>query len=330
MSNNPAPTNELPPHDADSTYDSPSEEWDLSSTTSINSSILQHRHENGRRYHAYKDGKYLSPNDDTEQQRLDLQHHIFLLTCDQKLHLCPLPEKVHRVLDVGTGTGIWAIDFADEHEEAEVLGVDLSPIQPTFVPPNVSFQIDDLEEEWTFREGQGFDFIHARMLTASFADWPRFFEQSFKHMTSSGYIELADLCFPVEFVDDSAPADSALKIWAGLILDGTKQIGRPIDSAKLYKEQLEKAGFENIVEQKFTWPQNSWPKDKKMKELGAWSLENMAPSLEGFCMALFTRVFKWTKDEVDTFLVGVRREMKDTRIHAHWPVYVVYAQKPLA
>lgn len=53
----------------------------------------------------------------------DLQHNLFLLTLDNKLGLSPpnLPDsKVKRVLDVGTGTGIWAIDFGDEHPEATV------------------------------------------------------------------------------------------------------------------------------------------------------------------------------------------------------------------
>jgi SAM-dependent methyltransferase len=37
-----------------------------------------------------------------------------------------------RVLDAGTGTGMWAIDFADEYVDtgAQVVGNDLSPIQP--------------------------------------------------------------------------------------------------------------------------------------------------------------------------------------------------------
>lgn len=54
---------------------------------------------------------------------LDLQHHIFYLTLDGKLGFAPpnKPDaKVGRVLDLGTGTGIWAMDFGDEHPEAEV------------------------------------------------------------------------------------------------------------------------------------------------------------------------------------------------------------------
>lgn len=53
----------------------------------------------------------------------DLQHHLFLLCLGGKLGLSPPNEetsKVKRVLDVGTGTGIWAIEFGDLHPEAEV------------------------------------------------------------------------------------------------------------------------------------------------------------------------------------------------------------------
>ena len=58
---------------------------------------------------------------------------MFILTLDNRLGLAPPNDpdsKVKRVLDVGTGTGIWAIDYADEHPDAKVIGVDLSPIQP--------------------------------------------------------------------------------------------------------------------------------------------------------------------------------------------------------
>lgn len=44
----------------------------------------------------------------------------------------------------------------------------------------------------------------------------------------------------------------------------------------------------------------------------------MTPALEGFSMALFTRILGWSKEEVETFLIDVRKEMKDPKIHAYW------------
>lgn len=117
------------------------------STCSLSLSDLKTIVENGRTYHG--EGKYPLPNDEPEQNRLDLQHHLSTLTFDGKLFNCPIDKEMvlHRVLDVGTGTGIWAMDFADNHPQSNVVGVDLSPIQPIWVPPNVRFELDDLEEE---------------------------------------------------------------------------------------------------------------------------------------------------------------------------------------
>ncbi|KAK4936093.1 hypothetical protein LTR28_010227 [Elasticomyces elasticus] len=61
---------------------------------------------------------------------VDLQHALFLLSFENKLCLAPIKKNPQRVLDIGTGTGLWAIDFADEHPSAQVIGTDLSPIQP--------------------------------------------------------------------------------------------------------------------------------------------------------------------------------------------------------
>ncbi|KAF5674119.1 demethylmenaquinone methyltransferase [Fusarium circinatum] len=81
--------------------------------TSLNSSVLNYKYENGRRYHAFREGAYLVPNDDKEQDRMDLGHHIYRLVLGGNLFLAPIGDKVKRVLDLGTGTGIWAMDFAE-------------------------------------------------------------------------------------------------------------------------------------------------------------------------------------------------------------------------
>ena len=51
-----------------------------------------YRYENGRRYHAYREGEYPLPNDDPEQDRLDLLHHIFRLVLGGALYRAPIAD----------------------------------------------------------------------------------------------------------------------------------------------------------------------------------------------------------------------------------------------
>ncbi|PBP24865.1 hypothetical protein BUE80_DR004213 [Diplocarpon rosae] len=292
-------------HIEDSGLDSDSESM-TESTTSITSSIMKYRQENGRTYH-------------------DLQHHVYLLTFEHKLVMCPLPKKLDRVLDIGTGTGIWAIDFADEHPESMVLGIDLSPIQPPLsVPPNLSFEIDDIEETWTY--SYKFDFIHSRMMVGSIGNWPKLFERAYENLNPGGRIQLSDAILPNQ--SDDGTLGPATAKWGQLMVEGVEMIGRSMQSAKLYKEQLIAAGFEDVEEIIFKWPMNKWPKDPKLKEIGMWTLEHSASAIPTLSLAVFTRVLGWTLEELNIFLIDVMKETKNTSHHTYWAIYVVYGKKP--
>ena len=56
---------------------------------------------------------------------MDLVHHVYGLVLGGKLYLAPLVDNPQRVLDLGTGTGIWAMDFA-EYVYLKLHHVDLS------------------------------------------------------------------------------------------------------------------------------------------------------------------------------------------------------------
>ena len=80
-----------------------------SSSTSLTSSVRDYAFENGRRYHRFREGAYNFPNDDSEQDREDMKHAMVVNLC-QRLHFAPLGENPQHILDMGTGTGIWAIE----------------------------------------------------------------------------------------------------------------------------------------------------------------------------------------------------------------------------
>jgi len=78
-------------------------------STSLAESVRDYIYENGRRYHRFREGRYNFPNDDVEQQREDMKHAMVKMLCGQ-LFFAPIGEHPHEILDVGTGTGIWAIE----------------------------------------------------------------------------------------------------------------------------------------------------------------------------------------------------------------------------
>lgn len=114
--------------DTDSSYETDSLFTDLS--TSVTSSIREGKFENGRRYHVHREGTYVFPDDEKEQDRLDLMGHCFNLALKGNLYKAPV-KNPKLCLNIGTGTGLWALDFADAHTECQVIGTDLSPIQPS-------------------------------------------------------------------------------------------------------------------------------------------------------------------------------------------------------
>ncbi|KAF6834190.1 hypothetical protein CMUS01_06263 [Colletotrichum musicola] len=300
-----------------------------SSTTSVASWVRDFRIENGRTYHKFKDGKYYMPNDERENERLDVQHNMWLLTFDNRLGTAPPNDadaKVGRVLDVGTGTGIWAMEFGEEHPEAEVLGVDLSSIQPEFTYPNVRFQVDDIDESWTY--SQPFDYIHSRMMTSSVADWKEYIKKCFDNLNPNGYLELNEIDLWPKSDDGTLKEDSALLKFIRLWSEAAIAFGRPFQDIRLLKDVMVETGFEDVYAQMFKWPVNAWPRDRKHKELGLWNHDNFSAGLESFMLAPLTRVHGWTKEEVTVFGCEVRSEMRNRSIHSYATVWSIHGRKP--
>ncbi|KAK1690621.1 S-adenosyl-L-methionine-dependent methyltransferase [Colletotrichum godetiae] len=272
-----------------------------SETTSVKDSILEYRIENGRSYHKYKDG--------------NMQHEICLLTFHERLGLAPPCDegaKVGRVLDLGTGTGLWAVDYGNQHPEAEVSAVSLS------VPPNVKFEVDDVEEEWLY--SRPFDYIHLRFMNGSISDWTKIIQKAYDHLVPGGYFEIQEGDFVIKADDDTLPPEKPLAQFTSLIREAAEKFGRRFAPISEIRESMVDVGFENVAQQDFKWPSNPWPKDEHYKKIGEWNFHNFVDAAEAMALAPLTRGHDWTKEEVQVFLVGVRKDMRDRKIHSYMPM----------
>jgi SAM-dependent methyltransferase len=83
-------------------------------------------------------------------------------------------------------------DFADSYPSAEVIGTDISPIQPVYVPPNLKFEVDDAEADWVYPSNH-FDFVHSRNIAQCINDWEKLMRQMYSCTKPGGYVEISEL-----------------------------------------------------------------------------------------------------------------------------------------
>lgn len=288
------------------------------------------------------------PNDEEEQDRLGLLHHYFMLIVGGDLFRAPITQirQPQRILDMGTGTGIWAVDMADDFPEAEIVGVDLSPIQPSWAPSNCKFFIDDLESDWTFTREEAFDYIHGRVLAGGIADWERLLRQAYSHLKPGGWVEFQE--YETKFTSDDGTHEKmpVMLEWAEKLDEASKRFGKRMNIAPELGRKIEEAGFVNVTDNCYkastpwtNWwnlfltrpqtPVGSWPKNSHLKEIGRMTRITVVESIEPYTLALFTRVLGYTYEETQEYMSKVRAEFLETRTHTYGRVHYVYAQRPM-
>ncbi|KPM40552.1 hypothetical protein AK830_g5992 [Neonectria ditissima] len=312
--------------DADSAIDSGSLN---SSTASLSESIFDYRRLHGRTYQNTKTAEYWAPNDERQNEGLDLIHNGLLMLLDDKLFLAPIGKNPGKVLDVGTGTGVWAIDFADQYPEAEVIGTDLSPIQPPWVPPNVKFIIDDCLLDWTWPEDH-FDFIHIRALYGSVADWGELYKKAFHHLKPGSWFEDHEMDVKLQSDHVHFPEDHVFNELSSLVYEAGELTGRTfhISAGHTMKQYMEEAGFVDVVEKKFKAPLHVWPRDPKLRQAGLLFQMAFDESLEGLNTFLLTQVLGWQAEEAMVLQSKMRKESRKVSNYHWFQNTIVYGRKP--
>ncbi|RDW56389.1 hypothetical protein BP5796_13211 [Coleophoma crateriformis] len=256
--------------------------------------------ENGRRYHGYKSGRYMLPNDENEMEREDMKHHITMLLTEGRLHLSPIGPSPQNILDIGTGTGkVW--------------------IPAIEVPPNLIFEIDDAEDDWLYKPDT-YDFIHCRYLFHGIRDWPRLLDQAMQFLRPGGWLELVELHVVPSSYDNTLPQGSQIMEFYKVLAEIGSRIGIDLAIAEKYPEMMRKAGLEEVESEVFDLPMGDWMQGRRMKEVGRFQRYQMTTGLHGISFGLLTKMGGWAPEKVEVFLAGVRREMNDRNVHSLYKV----------
>ena len=287
-------------------------------TTSVASYISRLVEENGRLYPNYGKYEYGLPVDDQERERMLVQHRKFSLVLERQQFLSPIVEFPQKILDVGTGMGLWAIEVAEQFPMAVVTGVDVAAIQPQLIPPNCEFEILDVEEPWPLRK-DSFDFIHMRDLMFLIRDWPKLVGQSFEHLKPGGWLELSCTYLAPASDRGRMPDSSGFRLVCEKLVEASKVFGAPADCPLHFVDQLQQAGFVHVTQREFRIPSCPWPDDERQREIGRLEAANLHAAASSFGLRLFERVFGWTRAETEVDMVGFRRDSANRSYRQYCP-----------
>ncbi|KAK8075636.1 hypothetical protein PG997_010299 [Apiospora hydei] len=243
-----------------------------------------------------------------------IQHQLSIEVHAGRLYLAPVTTP-KRVLDVGTGSGEWALDFARENPASSVLGVDLEAVTIPITVPNCNFCVGDVEEEWQFSSG-GFDYIYARSLARKFADTRRYLASVYANLNPGGFAEFQEWITELRCPNYSLEG-TAMQKWNRGMLQAFKQIGQELDFIKGYPSKLTEAGFVNIQERRYPVPVTCWAPGKRLQRIGMLMRQNTAVVLEMYSETVFVGVLGWSKEDLQILMRDVREDLLNNNIHCY-------------
>ena len=262
------------------------------------------------------------PNDEPEQTRLAIAHQAYLPVLDDQLTLGLIPRSANRVLDIGTGTGDWAIAVAERFPQADIIATDITDaFQPPTAPPNVFFELDDAQNEWAYNEP--FDFIHMRNLSGAFSNWSAIYAEVFKNLRPGGSFEIVDRG-PIQLKETG---NSNTSIFNDAVRSAADRSGRPLDLDHLQKSMFDNAGLSVIKTRVFVIPLGTYDPDPLRKVAGKMAMIAALEGLEAVSLRLMTKHLGWKEEGVRELCRKVQEEVMKPDARAFINVHFVIARK---
>jgi hypothetical protein len=141
-------------------------------------------------------------------------------------------------------------------------------------------------------------------------------KSAFSPLQPGGYLELQDCIVPFHSIDDTFKGKK-LEHWVQYMMRGSATLGTDWTRVAKYKQYLEEAGFEDVVEKRYEWRLGKWAKGERMKVLGELYREDLLSVLEPFSIAVMTRGLGMGGEEVKRLLEDVKEDIMSDKNHVY-------------
>lgn len=263
-----------------------------------------------------EDAPYLLPKDEQEIDRLDLQHYLLRYML-QRNYLAPI-HNPGRILDIGCGTGRWAIEMAESLPKTEVVGLDI--VEPKVAiegrPKNVLFMQRDVLKGIPFSSAL-FDYTHMRFLIAALPQnkYQDVVNAMVRVVRPGGWVEIAEPGLMIN-------ADTGLEtLWNWLIVLGQRR-GIDMAASEHLPRFLENAGLTNVALRAVTIPYGMHG-----GQAGEMAAKNIISLFGGLREPIITLKIA-TAVQFDHMLERTKSELANPNGSAIGPMYIAVGQRP--
>ncbi|KAF9012730.1 S-adenosyl-L-methionine-dependent methyltransferase [Cyathus striatus] len=239
--------------------------------------------------------------------RLILQHNLLKYYFGGQNIIAPVTLNTgDKVLDLGTGAGIWILDVAfTVPDSVELYGTDIeSSLFPPegFHPANTHFSVESiisLPADWTGT----FSLVHQRLLVAGLTvpHWKKALQEIHRVLKPGGYVELCE--FTWEWIGGGPISTS----WLESVHALGEEVGFLWSSGKYLKQWLVEAGFVDVCTAEARKPIGIWGGEEgvihRNIHMGAWrGMKSFIMKFGGICGV-------HTEEEVDRLYDDLQNEI---------------------
>ncbi|KAH6687974.1 UMTA methyltransferase [Plectosphaerella plurivora] len=287
--------------------------------------------QDGREYQqfALQNLHYFEPIDDHEMVRINDLHNVLMLALNNRL----LPSELTRprkILELGVGTGDWAVEVAKTYPACEVVAVDICPhMWPEEVPDNLILQVDNINESFTWPRNE-FDFVHSQMMVGVVNKdrWQPYIRDIFRTLRRGGWCEMVEIYFNAQSDNGTLTDDHALRRWSKGYMESIQPLKNPRAPLRMARWMRE-AGFTvNEEPRPIPLPTCGWPTDPRQQEVGRQNREQVRSMLSSVALYPMTVFQGMAVRDFEIMVAQARNEADNPAYKAYFSLYVCRGQKP--